>query len=70
MAIVEQVTCDVCGKLKNTVNHWWILSSNSGAITIWPWGKGLGANDSNKTHLCGQECVIQAVNRWMGEQSK
>ena len=38
MAIVEQVTCDVCGKLKNTVNHWWIGSSNAGAITIWPWG--------------------------------
>ena len=67
MAIVEQVTCDVCGKLKGDVNHWW-LAHVKDFIRVEPWAETLSIGEFK--HLCGQECVIQAVNRWMGENSK
>jgi len=66
MAIVEQVTCDVCGKAKCEVNHWWLYGTSKSAIEIIPWDE----QKRGWNHACGQECVIQAVNRWMGEQSK
>jgi len=63
-------TCDVCGKQKGTVNHWWMYDdSDSGctSIEIMPW---ISAEADRFKHACGQDCITQAVNKWMQEQSK
>jgi len=60
MAITEQITCDVCGKSKGSVNHWWMLGENPKELVIRPYVPSLGWK-----HLCGQQCVIKAVSEWM-----
>lgn len=65
MARRDAFTCDVCGKAKQDVNHWWMLfegESQTGTYcAVYTWD---GDIESFK-HLCGQECVIKAVNEWM-----
>jgi len=75
MAIVEQVKCDICGKQKADVNHWWLFGVMNvlGTEDVYtsfeakPW---IESEAEWMRHACGQECLTQAVNRWMGEQSK
>jgi len=66
MAIVEQFTCDICRKPKGDVNHWWMYMPNVNFV-IRAWVAG---DAESYKHACGQECLTQAVNRWMGENSK
>ena len=80
MAKIESYQCDVCGKQKGTVNHWWIIS-----IETEGWYKGgesfEGAsfllcewNDHAKNagviHLCGSECVNKRLSQFMEKVGK
>lgn len=68
MAITQAITCDVCGKVKGEVNHWYtaeIYGKSSIYVRTWSEKSVEGADQ----HLCGQECVIQAVNKWMQDQA-
>lgn len=67
MAITEQITCDVCGKVKQDVNHWWIVKRTAMDFTLLPWGSGAIKN-SIAHHLCGQECVTKSASQWMEER--
>lgn len=70
MAWTKQFTCNVCGKLKQTTNHWWIAYiSNGTGLMISPWNEALANNEQVQT-LCGQECVIKAVSEYMQKQQK
>lgn len=65
MAKREVFTCNVCGKDKQITNHWWIAYVSPGVgFMISPWSDSLAANDQVQT-LCGQECVIKAVNEYL-----
>lgn len=71
--------CDVCGKTKAEVNHWYLVSlgaqclgkdvtllgqSGEHLIVIFRWENGL-ARDSRVKHVCGQEHAIVLASRWM-----
>jgi hypothetical protein len=63
MAITQSVTCDVCGKQKGEVNHWYLSSVDGGTLHLDKWDDDSAAAAGN--HLCGQDCVVKAVNKWM-----
>lgn len=70
MAITETVTCDVCGKQKGSVNHWWMFTvcrtnPDLPELDIAPWNEDYSEQFD---HACGQECLIKAVNEWMQGQ--
>ena len=60
----QQVTfiCDVCGKTKGDVNHWF-QAWHDGGFQIQKW------NDLDKgskvQHLCGMECAVKAMTKAM-----
>lgn len=65
MAITQTITCNVCGKQKREVNHWWVAYESQGVgFMLSPWNENLARNDIVQS-LCGQECVIKAVSEWM-----
>lgn len=66
--ITETVTCDVCGKVKQAVNHWWEVKACFGGYWIFP--TGLAVREDGMKDCCGQECVIKAVNEWMQSSVK
>ncbi len=67
----ETYACDICGKQKGDVNHWWvgtateIGSHRSFVVYPWPCGRGEVAVGKRVNHLCGQQCAIQAVSEWL-----
>ncbi|HEX3156764.1 MAG TPA: hypothetical protein VHV32_19200 [Candidatus Angelobacter sp.] len=65
MAVTEQFSCDTCGKLKQTTNHWFLAVWDGAAITVRHWTSVQESNRHGFKHYCGQECVIKAVNEWM-----
>lgn len=60
---VTTTTCDICGKLKGEVNHWYTLNVGGGSFELIP-GVGLG-----KTYdICGQACATSALSKWMANE--
>ena len=77
---IETFACDECGKRRDSdANHWWVLSADVsavdlsnqehaiGALLIMKWEDGIkhGNPPHRESHVCGQSCVIAAVNRFM-----
>lgn len=74
MAVIQAVCCDVCGKQKQEVNHWFkahaTLRSRESfpGFSVYPAAEDLAAGFIY-LDLCGQECVVKALNKWMQEQA-
>jgi hypothetical protein len=74
MSLQMQVCCDVCERQKREVNHWWVLlpSRLSGTRTdakwlrmaVMPWNDE-DAADPQAQHICGQACMLKAMERFM-----
>jgi hypothetical protein len=74
MSLQMQVCCDVCGRLKREVNHWWVMLpsrlTGSRADARWmrtavmPWNDE-DAADPQAQHICGQACMLKAMERFM-----
>src|SRR5215831_15906544 len=73
----ETFNCDICGKQKGSVDHWWLAwtepqSPHDNAprremLKIYPWENML-AHDATAKHLCGQACLQKLVDRWMNAE--
>jgi len=71
-------TCDICGKKKGESNHWWMFvlgdvpcfdeGQPSQRFTVLPWNFAESRNPEMR-HLCGQGCAMQALERFMTNQS-
>jgi hypothetical protein len=65
----ETFSCDICGKQKASVNHWfkaWAERNSNGELanlTIAPWGQSA---TEGYAHLCGQEHVVVWVSQQLG----
>ena len=61
-------SCDVCGRAKGAVNHWWIISLTSATsaeqLVISAWNDDL-ASDPAVRHSCGNSCTQKMVERWL-----
>lgn len=68
MSYSEQFFCDVCGKIKQQVNHWWIVYTGSDSFELAGWDAET-AKESGIEALCGQECAAKALSQWMQSQS-
>jgi hypothetical protein len=74
----ETFTCNVCGKRKGDVDHWWIASigeispseveDNKPQFQLIPWSE-LMARSPEVIHLCGAGCALKETERWMASLS-
>ena len=66
--LAQPYRCNHCGKLREKdTNHWWLLRISPGhaaAITLARWDPAL-ARDSSARHICGIECALAQLERWM-----
>ena len=70
----EAFTCDVCGREKRVVNHWWLVRLEAvdcceedqplRSFTLLPWDAGL-CRSPEIYHLCGGSCATKALERFM-----
>ena len=73
MTWTESFTCNICGKSKGSVDHWWlgwvetISPSDDETLPkfqLLPWSE-LMARDPKVIHLCGAGCALKETERWM-----
>jgi hypothetical protein len=67
-------TCDICGKKKGEANHWWMVMFGDAPcydegqpaqrFTLLPWNIAESRNP-DMYHLCGQNCSMAAMERFM-----
>lgn len=68
MSSMSTYLCDVCGKQKESSNHWWIAYVDGG-FGLWSWDKGF-PDKSSAIHLCGEGCAVKMMSEWMETTSK
>lgn len=75
MTWTETFHCEICGKQKGSVDHWWLAWNESyrppypdavelPILKVYPW-ENMSAHDADVKHLCGQACLQTLVARWM-----
>ena len=74
MTWTESFTCNICGKRKGDVDHWWLAwvdqvqPTDKEPVTpkfqLLPWSE-LMARSLNVVHLCGAGCALKETERWM-----
>lgn len=70
----EAFTCDICGKPKKVANHWWMVTLGdvpcfdegqpAQHFTLLPWNSAEARNEGI-SHLCGENCAMKAMERFM-----
>ena len=68
MAATTLFTC-VCGRQKQTSNHWVLARITSHGITFMPWDWDL-AKSSDIVVLCGEGCASALLSRSLGEWNR
>jgi hypothetical protein len=68
MAATTLFTC-VCGRQKQTSNHWVLARITSHGITFMPWDWDL-AKSSDVIVLCGEGCASAMLSRSLGEWNR
>jgi hypothetical protein len=66
MSKVEAYTCEICGRKRTEVNHWWMAIATGAALTLRPWDDDLAAHIAMK-HLCGATHRDLFIARWAAE---
>jgi hypothetical protein len=57
--IKQTITCDMCGREKGEVNHWYLMGSlTTFVVTAW------ASNFEGYQHICGQECAHKALDKF------
>jgi hypothetical protein len=65
MAATTLFTC-LCGRQKQTSNHWILARITSNGITFMPWDWDMAMN-SDIIVLCGEGCASALFSRCLGE---
>jgi hypothetical protein len=78
MTWTESFTCNICGKAKGSVDHWWVawvetvspsdVEEPKPKFQLLPWSE-LMARHPDVTHLCGAGCALKEAERWMSATS-
>ncbi len=70
----ETFTCDICGAVKETTNHWWKLgidrATENKQLAILPFNDDWEPEDywEERFDLCGESCVLKQVSEFMGRK--
>lgn len=74
MTWTESFSCNVCGKRKGEVDHWWLAwvdqiqpsddEEFKPKLQVMPWSE-LMARSIEIVHLCGAGCALKEAERWM-----
>lgn len=79
MSRSESYHCDVCGKLKNETEIWWMAwvdcfqadesrpESDQPLFKLTRW-QSRQANSDGVKHLCGARCSETMIDRWISDQ--
>jgi len=68
MAIKTVIICDVCGKERGSVNHWFTLDLENDVLEI-VHGTSLTFDRDNIKQVCGQEHALTLIARFLSNKT-
>ena len=60
MAMIQTISCDICGTPKREANHWFTYSAQAGHVAFYPWTE---ENYRVHNHLCSERCCMTVLSR-------
>lgn len=66
----EIYECDACGTQKKETNNWWVALTGE-TFDVVPFNRPFvvpsDVTIANVLHICGQDCLIKVLSRWLSE---
>lgn len=69
MGIIQQIQCDVCGKVRQQVNHWFLVEVHNGEwlISVLEVPVKIAEVARSKV-VCGEDCALRLLSQWFDRQ--
>ena len=63
MTSLQEFRCEICGRVTNSPNHWFVIRCSDGELTVLKWNQE-AANTAEARHFCGEAHAQIYISRW------
>jgi len=63
MTTFQEFRCEICGRVSNAPNHWFVIKCNDNELTVLKWDTN-AAIAPGARHFCGEAHAQVYISRW------
>ena len=63
MTTLQEFRCEICGRVSNTPNHWFVIQCSDAELSVLKWNPK-PANAPGARHFCGEAHAQVYISRW------
>ena len=63
MTTQREFQCEICGRITNNPNHWFVIQCRDAELTVLKWNSN-AANAPAAHHFCGEAHAQVYISRW------
>jgi hypothetical protein len=63
MTTLQEFRCEICGRITNTPNHWYVIRCSDAELTVLKWNTA-AADAEGARHFCGEAHAQVYISRW------
>jgi hypothetical protein len=63
MTALREFSCEICGTITTSPNHWFVIQCGDATLTVIRWNSE-AANASGARHFCGEGHAQIYISRW------
>lgn len=63
MTTLQEFRCEICGRITNSPNHWFVIQCSDAELTVLKWNSE-AANAAGARHFCGEAHAQVYISRW------
>ena len=63
MTTLQEFRCEICGRIANSPNHWFVIQCSDSELTVLKWNSQ-AANTAGARHFCGEAHAQVYISRW------
>ena len=63
MTSLQEFRCEICGRITNNSNHWFVIHCSDAELTVVKWNAKT-ARAARAWHFCGEARAQVYISRW------
>ena len=63
MTTLQEFRCEICGRITDSPNHWFVIQCNEAELSVLRWNTA-AAGAAGARHLCGEAHAQVYIGRW------
>jgi hypothetical protein len=63
MTTLQEFRCEICGRITNNPDHWFVIQCKEAELTVLKWNSE-AANAPAALHFCGEAHAQVYISRW------